>query len=194
MVFLPEEVLAPLRSSMSRHVHSASSSGVVAGGVVNSRVPWKKLNAEWRAGNRSSLLVVDDVFTPAGLDALKEYMEDNTMWHSGKLSGYICAFNDNGFASPLIAQTTIELQEALSDVFCDHRLSIVWGYKYPDGDQSDGIDKHADYAAVNVNCWTTSDSTIEPGTGGGMLIWPSKVPQDWISGGQVMLRCEHISK
>jgi hypothetical protein len=48
---------------------------------------------------------------------------------------------------------------------------------------SDGINHHSDFAAVNVNCWTTPEEYIEEGTGG-MIIWPIKPPSSWTSTGQ----------
>ena len=66
------------------------------------------------------------------------------------MSGYMCAFLENGFAVPLTAQATVELQvslflgnyhfitltsmlhvsvtqELLPNVFCDHKIGQAWG-------------------------------------------------------------------
>jgi hypothetical protein len=108
----------------------------------------------------------------------------------------MCSFIDYGFASPLIAQLVSEMREAMPSVFCDHLLTNVWGYtyagncvdfihcitcsqasfltSYTDGDSGDGITPHSDMAAVNVNCWTTPEEAVEEGSGGGMIIWPTR--------------------
>jgi len=48
-----------------------------------------------RRKKKSKVLVVDDVFTPEGLEALRRYMAGNTMWHNLKPSGgatlHLCA-------------------------------------------------------------------------------------------------------
>ena len=187
-VFVEEPLLDLIKESIFRETHrsvaAVSASTIALGNILNTNSSkWVEHNREWLRNRRSGVLIIDDVFTAEGLEALQEYTLENTMWHTGKPSGYMCAFMENGFSSPLVAQTTFELQEALPEVFCDHRLSQVWGYKYPDGDLSDGIGRHSDYAAINVNCWTTAAESIEEGTGG-MIVWPVKPPSSWEESGQ----------
>ena len=117
-----------------------------------------------------SVLVIDDVFTPEGLAALRNYSDKSTVFNTKKLNGYSCAFFVNGFLSPLIGQVTFELQEALPNIICGHHLVNAWAYKYSDG-ESPGINIHSDIAAVNINCWTTEPDAHSDLSSGGMTIW-----------------------
>lgn len=181
-VFLDTRMLNQVKDSIFRLVHSSTASNAkLPSGVFDKANPnWRVVNQEWIQKNASSVLVIDDVFTAAGLQVLRNFSLEHTMWNSAKLSGYICAFLEDGWATPIIAQAAVELQELLPDVICSHILTNSWGYVYPDGDLSDGIAVHADYAAVNVNCWTTPDEHIEEGTGG-MIVWTVKPPEEWDS-------------
>jgi hypothetical protein len=181
-VYLDSSMLGSISETLFRHVHSSpSATALLPRGVFNKENPnWKRIENEWSENNGSTVLVIDDVFTEEGLTALREFSDEQTMWHTTKTAGYICAFLENGFATPLTAQATIELQDLIPTVTCDHKLSQAWGYKYPDGDMSDGISMHADYAAINVNCWTTSEEYIEEGTGG-MIVHHVKPPDSWLS-------------
>ncbi|CAE8641256.1 unnamed protein product, partial [Polarella glacialis] len=128
-----------------------------------------------------------DVFSPAALEKFRRYTERSTTFHDLKESGYMCSYWYDGYAPPMLAQAYLELQAALPEVLCKHRLTNAWAYKYdesPDHEDtsdkeqrpSNGIGVHADEAAVNINCWLVPDSSLSDGDFGGMLVWPNRPP------------------
>lgn len=129
----------------------------------------------------SPILILDDIFTTQALEALRHVTLDNTIYHSPNEAGYICSYLESGFSLPIIAQTIVEMQQALPNLFCNYLIELGWAYKYDDGSELtshsvDGIRVHGDLTAVNVNCWIVDEEEIEDssGTSGGMTIWTSK--------------------
>lgn len=180
-VIVPDEAMTRVGTFMFRDVYTSTASiGVPSGRVIN-MTTIKKMDLHKKKGFElgNQVVVIDDVFTTAGLEAFRNFTLETTMWHAAKQGGYMCAFLDMGFASPLVAQAIAELQASMPDIFCDYRLTNAWGYKYADGDQSDGINIHGDMAAVNVNCWIVPESDIKEATTGGMVIWPTFPPANW---------------
>lgn len=116
------------------------------------------------------VVVLDQVLSSPALSALREFCEEATIWYDVKKGGYLGAYLEDGFASPLLLQVAQELREALPAVFKDHRLRYAWGYKYDSA--GEGIGVHADDAAVNVNLWLTGD-TEQTATAahGGLVIY-----------------------
>jgi len=53
----------------------------------------------------------------------------------------------------------------------------MWAYKYDS--HLEGINLHADSAAVNVNFWITNDSVNLDSESGGLVIYEHKAPKDW---------------
>jgi len=91
---------------------------------------------------------------------------------------YVGAQLDDGFATPLLFQIAEELPRILPKIFGHHRLRHAWAYKY-DSELQEGIDAHADQAAVNVNFWITPDSdNLEPNRGG-LVIYKAVAPASW---------------
>ena len=79
--------------------------------------------------------------------------------------------------SPLLAQIAEELPAIFPTIFEKHPLRYLWGFKY-DSDLN-GIDIHADFAAVNVNFWITPDEANRDAQGGGLVIWNKAAPLEW---------------
>ncbi len=181
VAILNEDALAKIAPYTFRNIHEESNAELPEGIFRSDTNFWKKYEEIWEK-NKTSLMVIDDMFTPEGLTTLRRFVEGTTMWHNPKPSGYICAFLDYGFSSPIVAQAVHELKSNMPKTLCDHRLKTTWGYKYPDGNQADGIDVHSDFAAININCWITPEDTVEEGTGG-MIIWPVKPPSNWTNTG-----------
>jgi len=65
----------------------------------------------------------------------------------------------------------------LPEVFRAHPLKYLWAFKY-DSTLS-GINIHADFAAVNVNFWITSDEANLDPESGGLVVWDKAAPLDW---------------
>jgi hypothetical protein len=124
------------------------------------------------------VVVVDSLLTPRALSALFEWCVEATLWFDANPQGYVGAYFEAGFASPLLAQVVEEMRAALPGILSPHNLTEVWAYKYDS--EGEGIRIHADSAAVNVNFWITPDeANLDPSTGG-LLVYPTaEAPQGW---------------
>jgi len=127
------------------------------------------------------ITVIDGIFTDEVLHKLITFAEEATVWSSMKKRGYLCSYFENGWSAPLLAQITREFSRVLPSILCNHSIAMLWGYKYDDSG-SDGIGIHADEAAVNVNCWITSDDANLDPASGGMVVWKTRPPAHWSRG------------
>jgi tetratricopeptide (TPR) repeat protein len=123
------------------------------------------------------LVVVDDLLTPQALAALRRFCLGSTVWRKAHDGGYLGAFPENGFATPLLAQIAEELRAALPAIFRDHPLLYAWAFKYDSALR--GTEIHADEAAVNVNFWITPDDANRDPAHGGLVVWDKAAPLDW---------------
>lgn len=128
----------------------------------------------WRAGK---IVVIDNLLTEEALVAMRRYCWGSTLWRSVYNAGYIGAFPEQGFNSPLLAQIVEEFRTVFSDICGDHALKYVWGFKYDSA--LEGIAIHADAAAVNVNFWITPDDANLDPESGGLVVWDVAAPLDW---------------
>ena len=129
------------------------------------------------ADSDPKIVVIDNLLTEEGLDALRRFCWGSTVWRKPYKQGYLGAFTDAGFACPLLAQIADELREVFPTVVEDHGLVNTWGFKYDS--TLGGIRIHADQAAVNVNFWITPDEANLNPDSGGMVIWDKAAPDDW---------------
>ena len=135
------------------------------------------VEARYRAAT-PNLCVIDDFLSPEGLEALRRHCLESTFWHDSRYrGGYLGAYWEQGFGSPLLVQLAAELRAALPGLLADHPLQQLWAYKYDS--EGGGIGVHADSAAVNVNLWLTPDTAnLEPESGG-LVVHHVKAPRDW---------------
>ena len=138
------------------------------GSAYNSRV--------YRA--EADVVAAGAVLTGEALSRLRRFCLESTIWYDFRHSeGYLGAYRDDGFVSPLILQIAEELRHALPDVIRGLPARHMWAYKY-DSDIN-GIATHADFAAVNVNFWITpDDANLEPDAGG-LIVHKAECPPDW---------------
>lgn len=151
------------------------------------RIPGRAVNpanadvvAKAWANTNPQIVVIDNLLTPEGLAALREYCWGSTMWARAYDSGYLGALPESGFAVPLLAQIAEELRETFPTVIRDHGLRLLWGFKYDSALK--GITIHADQAAVNVNFWITPDEANLNPDRGGLVIYNANAPPDWEAG------------
>ena len=130
----------------------------------------------WRDGH-PQIVVIDNLLTGEALEAMRRYCWGSTMWRSVYNAGYIGAFPEQGFNSPLLAQIVEEFRTVFSDICGEHGLKYIWGFKYDS--TMDGIAIHADAAAVNVNFWITPDEANLDPESGGLVVWDVAAPLDW---------------
>jgi hypothetical protein len=134
------------------------------------------ITARWESSS-PQIAVIDNLLTEDALEGLRRYALRSTMWQKPYPNGYLGAMPEHGFACPLLAQIADELRSAYPAIVGEHPLLRWWGYKYDS--RRDGIDVHADFAAVNVNFWITPDeANLEPESGG-MIVWDQPAPLDW---------------
>ena len=131
---------------------------------------------QWAASD-PQIVVIDELLTPAALEGLRRFCLGSTVWRKAYRRGYLGAFQEHGFACPLLAQIAQELEEVFPTVIDGHGLVTSWAFKYDS--RLDGIAIHADQAAVNVNFWITpQEANLNPESGG-MVIWDKAAPEDW---------------
>jgi tetratricopeptide (TPR) repeat protein len=134
------------------------------------------ISAQW-PGLKPQIAVIDNLLTDDALAALRRFCLEHPMWRKAYPNGYLGAFPEDGFASPLLGQIADELRAAYPVIFEGHALNYLWGFKYDS--QLSGIGIHADQAAVNVNFWITpDDANLDPDSGG-LVVWDVAAPLDW---------------
>ncbi|PIQ23275.1 hypothetical protein COW36_08005 [bacterium (Candidatus Blackallbacteria) CG17_big_fil_post_rev_8_21_14_2_50_48_46] len=120
----------------------------------------------------------DSFLTEAALEALRKCCLESTFWRDYYAEeGYLGAFMDDGFANRLLFGIAQELTEAMPKIFKNLPLRYLWAFKYHS--ESKGIRLHADQAQINLNFWLTPDSANLDPTGGGLLFYDKKPPENW---------------
>jgi tetratricopeptide (TPR) repeat protein len=132
--------------------------------------------AQWDK-SRPRIVVVDNFLTAPALEKLRRFCWSSPSWQKSYEDGYLGATPERGFACPLLAQIAEELHDMFPEIIGDHRLRMLWGFKY-DG-RLRGIGLHADQAAVNVNFWITPDEANLNPDKGGMVVWDVAAPPEW---------------
>lgn len=127
--------------------------------------------------SRPEVVVVDDLLSDDALAGLRTFCLESTIWKRNYDNGYVSAKLGHGFESPLLFQIVDELRERFPRIFADHRLGQSWAFKYDS--HMNGVNLHADFAAVNVNFWITPDSANRDPESGGLIIWDESSPNNW---------------
>jgi tetratricopeptide (TPR) repeat protein len=148
----------------------------LVGPAVNRNNKIAEIDGIWRT-SRPQIVVIDDLLTPEALASLREFCLGSTVWRQAYDRGYLGAFPEHGFAAPLIAQIAEELRNTYPTIIGNHPLLHFWGFKYDSSMQ--GINMHADFAAVNVNFWITPDEANLDAETGGLVVWDAAAPLDW---------------
>src|SRR5262249_50648091 len=92
--------------------------------------------------------------------------------------GRLGAFFVDGFTAPVLLQIAEEVRTALPRVIGDHPLRQLWAFKNAPSAGAQAS-THADFAAVNVNFWTTpASSNLDPGSGG-LIVHDVAAPLSW---------------
>lgn len=132
--------------------------------------------AQWEK-SEPRIVVIDNLLTDEALEKLRHFCWDSTIWQRSYDSGYLGAMPEQGFSCPLLAQIAEELRDTFPSIIGDHRLRMLWGFKYDS--RLEGIKIHADQAAVNVNFWITPDEANQNPESGGIVVWDVTAPKDW---------------
>ena len=174
LISLPSSHIAESKPWYNRCLHLHESPRI-GDGVLNIRP--KTVEADYR--NRApGIAWIDGFLTPAALASLRNFCLDSTFWYDcDHPNGYLGAYLQDGFVSPLLLQIADELSGRLPGIFGNHRLMQLWAYKYDS--RMSGIDIHADFAAINVNFWITETQANNDPDSGGMVIWDVEAPMEW---------------
>ncbi|CAE8681611.1 unnamed protein product [Polarella glacialis] len=182
---LPADATQRILPYLNRHLHlDPAGAAISAEKSALSSPPGSEKWKQYEKLDPDEVFVIDGVFSPEALDGFLKFTERSTVFHGLKSGGYMCGYWHTGYAPPLFAQAYAELAAALPRVFCNHRLTQAWAYKYDDNEDhapedswktpSAGIGIHADEASVNVNCWLVPESSLTDAEKGGMLVWPTR--------------------
>lgn len=154
-----------------------SSPAALEGGSVNPGLEARDVEADYRR-NGPGMTVVDNFLRPEAVLGLRRFCQESTFWFDFyHPHGYLGAYLEEGFQCPLLLQVAEDLRALLPGVIGDLPLRQMWAYKYDS--RLEGIDMHADFAAVNVNFWITPESANLDSDSGGMLVWDKEAPDDW---------------
>ena len=145
----------------------------IAGAAVN---PAGRL-AQISEPGQPQIVVIDDLLTAPALEKLRRFCLDSTIWRQIYEDGYLGAFPEHGFATPLLAQIAEELRARYPAVIGEHPLLHFWAFKYDSTLRGTAV--HADFAAVNVNFWITPDEANLDPAHGGLVVWDAAAPLDW---------------
>lgn len=121
-------------------------------------------------------VAIDNILSTEALHAVQNFCQRNTFWHNIK-PGYLGAYLQDGFYTPLLFQLASELRQQLPRILGPHQWRNMWAYKHDRN--HGGIAVHADSAAVNVNYWLTPDEANLLPEKGGLLVWDKAAPPDW---------------
>ena len=154
------------------HIDDAA---IPAGPLVDPKLATVDIESRYRAA-KPNIIAVDDMLTPAALQALRRFCQDSTIWNDIK-PGYLGAYFFDGFCSELLLRIASELRERLPGIMGGLPLQMMWGFKC---DRTmPGLGIHADQAAVNVNFWITEDEANEDPDHGGLLVYTADAPKEW---------------
>jgi hypothetical protein len=157
-----------------RPVHIAPDVAI-DGPLINPRLEFREIEDRYLAA-RPNVMTVDELLTPAALQALRRFCTDSTIWNHVK-EGFLGAYTQDGFCSALLLRLARELRACLPRVIRRFPLQTMWGYRYDS--RCPGIGIHADGAAVNVNFWITEDDANLDSASGGLLVYPHEPPREW---------------
>ncbi|MEO5596744.1 MAG: tetratricopeptide repeat protein [Lysobacteraceae bacterium] len=174
---LPAAVLDRLDGGFNR-LHHWSQPDVLAGGALNPSLDVAQIEADYRANPGAEIGWIDSLLRPEALALLHRYCLANTFWFDAEhVNGYLGAFFEDGFTAPLLLQIAGELRARFPRIFRDDPLTQLWAFKYDS--RLDGIELHADIAAVNLNFWITPDAANTDPESGGLVVWDKAAPPEW---------------
>jgi hypothetical protein len=143
--------------------------------VLNSRNDGAAIAQSFRDGG--GVACVDNLLSQAALAQLQRFCLESTVWRRSYRQGYLGAYPESGFVSPLLLQLAAELKAAVPELLGEHHLTYWWSFVCQH--QRPGTDIHADQSDVSLNFWITPDSAnLAPGSGG-LEMWNVPAPSNW---------------
>jgi hypothetical protein len=145
--------------------------------VLNPNIDWQKVNRDYAI---NQICVIDDFLKPEYANRLKEF----ALFFSKKEDFYrdYAAINfyrhdKNRIWFPLLSNV---VDESKKNMECLRRLKFERGWAFIYENESNGVNIHADEAAVNLNLWVTPEESIIFGPNkNGLDVWKIHPPKDW---------------
>lgn len=173
---LPEEAQARIGDSYNRPILLADAPAL-PGSALNPALDVAAVTRQYGA-NAAGIAWFDNLLTPDALNGLRRFLLESTIWFDfAHISGFVAAYLEDGMACPLLLQIGEDLRHAFPAVFRGLPLMQAWAFKCLGGKQ--GIDVHADAAAVSVNFWLTPDDANREPDQGGLVVYPRRPPPGW---------------
>ena len=154
------------------HIDDAS---IPSGPLVDPQLASHDIERRYR-DSKPNIVAVDNMLTPAALQALRRFCQDSTIWNDIK-PGYLGAYFFDGFCSELLLRIASELREGLPVIMGGLPLQMMWVFKCDS--TLPGLGIHADQAAVNVNFWITEDEANLDPERGGLRVYTADAPKEW---------------
>ena len=165
-----------LGDTYNRPIHLLEAPGVT-GSTLCGSLDVEKITADYFA-HTSGMTYFDDLLSPVALASIHRFLLDSTIWFDFSYKGgYLGAMLKDGLSCPLLFQIADDLRQTFPDIFKDHQLTQSWAYKYDS--RHTGIEVHADFAAVNVNFWTTPTTANLNPASGGLVVYDVEAPLNW---------------
>ena len=120
---------------------------------------------------------IDNLLSPPALGQLQRFCLESTVWRRSYRQGYLGAYPESGFVSPLLLQLAAELKQAMPELLGEHHLTYWWSFVCQH--QRPGTDIHADQSDISLNFWITPDSANLAPESGGLEMWNVAAPADW---------------
>lgn len=143
--------------------------------VLNPRNDGGDIAQAFRDGG--GVACIDNLMTLPALTQLQRFCLESTVWRRSYRQGYLGAYPEAGFVSPLLLQLAAELKQAVPELLGEHHLIYWWGFVCQH--QRPGTDIHADQSDISLNFWITPDSANLAPESGGLEVWNVAAPPDW---------------
>ena len=175
VIALSEQDQQHLAPSFNRIVHQGVAHSL-PGGTLNPDLDVATIEASYHE-KKPEITYLDHLLNDEALRMLRKFCLEATIWKKDYQNGYLGAFLADGFASPLLLQIAEELRLRFPSIFQEHQLAQAWAFKYDSALQ--GLNLHADAAAVNVNFWITPNEANLDESSGGLVVWDQEAPDEW---------------
>lgn len=120
---------------------------------------------------------IDNLLSPAALAQLQRFCLESTVWRRSYRQGYLGAYPESGFVSPLLLLLAAEHKAGVPELLGEHHLTYWWSFVCQH--QRPGTDIHADQSDISLNFWITPDSANLAPESGGLEMWNVGAPADW---------------
>ena len=175
VITLSTEECRNLSPSFNAILHQGTAEALPEG-ALNPNLDVAVIEAQYHE-KQPEIMYLDHLLNEKALSNLRRFCLESTIWKRNYQNGYLGTFLAEGFASPLLLQISEELRHRFPGIFKNHFLAQAWAFKYDS--ELQGLNMHADAAAVNVNFWLTPDEANLDHKSGGLVVWDKEAPDEW---------------